>query len=460
MSFLSRLSHESRPTVILAIPLIVGQLSHMLTATADTVMIGRLGVTPLAAATFANTLLYLPLMFAIGLTLAVSIQVSQARGAKDPALARSALRHGLYLSAGTAFITVTGALLALPLLPFFRQPEEVVAAAPAYFILVAVSFMPAMGSMVIKNHADSMNRPWPPLFILLGGVAANVFLNWLLIYGNWGCPAWGLEGAGVATLLARGLTLIALIGWCRWDVRLREWVPARWLRPPDWAALRKLWKLGWPSSLQLLAEVSAFVMATLIIGTLGADALASHQVAITCAATVFMVPMGISQAVTVRVGESFGACRFMSLRPILTGGWLMGIVFTLFSASAFLLLRHQIAGWFLPESPAQALAAALLLVAVAFQLGDAVQIISVGALRGLGEVRFPAWMSFFCCWFISIPTGWLLAYPAGWGVEGVWWGLTIGLTVMSLTFGVQSWRKTSPHRPVPPYMPKDSVLDL
>ncbi len=459
MTFFSRLTHESRPTLTLACPLIAGQLSYMLTALADTVMIGRLGVTPLATATFANTLLHLPLMFSIGLTLAVSIQVSQARGAQQPALARSALRHGMVISAAMALLTIIGAALALPILPYFQQPPEVIAAAPGYFLLVAVSFMPAMGSMVIKNHADAMNRPWSPLFILLAGVGANVFLNWLLIYGNWGMPAWGLEGAGLATLLARAFTLAALVGWCRRDRRLREWVPVRWLQAPDWSELRKLWALGWPTSLQLLAEISAFVMATLIIGTLGSEALAAHQVALTCAGTVYMVPVGLSQAITVRVGEAYGACRFSALRPILTGGWLMGGLFTLFSASAFLLFRTQIAGWFIPMEEAQALAAALLLVAAVFQFSDAMQIISVGALRGLGEVRFPAWLSFFACWFISIPVGWILAYPLDWGVTGIWWGFTAGLAVMALTFGAHAWRKTAPTAPRPPYLVPNATAE-
>ncbi|MDP0498237.1 MAG: MATE family efflux transporter [Verrucomicrobiota bacterium JB024] len=452
MTFFSQLTRESRPTLSLAFPLIAGQLSYMLTALADTVMIGRLGVTPLASATFANTLLYLPLMFGIGLTLAVSIQVSQARGAKEPPVARSALRHGMIIAIAVGLLTVIGAGLAVPVFPWLRQPPDVVAAAPGYFLLVAVSLAPAMGAMVIKNHADAMNRPWPPLFILLAGVAVNVFLNWLFIFGNWGCPAWGLEGAGLATLLARALTLIGLIAWSRFDGKLREWVPARWLQRPDWTELRKLWSLGWPSSLQLLAEISSFVVATLIIGTLGEAALASHQVAITCAATVYMVPVGLSQALTVRIGEAYGARRFDSLRPVLTGGWLMGGLFTCFSASAFVIFHQQIAGLFIEDPAAQATAAALLIVAAAFQFSDAMQIISVGALRGLGEVRFPAWLSFLACWFISIPAGWVFAYPLGHGVTGVWWGFTLGLTTMALTFGSKAWRKTSPLQPRPPYL--------
>ncbi|MGE9294280.1 MAG: MATE family efflux transporter [Puniceicoccales bacterium] len=457
MNFRSRLFQESRPTLLLALPLIAGQLSYMLTALADTIMIGRLGVTPLAAATFANSLLYLPLMFCIGLTVAVSIQVSQARGANKPAQARSALRHGLVLAAAIGLITVAGAACVVPLLPFFQQPPDVAAAAPGYFMLVAVSFIPAMGTMAFKNHADAMNRPWIPLFILLGGVAANVLFNWLLIYGHWGFPAWGLEGAGVATLLARALTLLGLALWYRQDEGLRSWTPERWIQRPDWRELRKLWSLGWPTSMQLLAEVSAFVMATLIIGTLGANALAAHQVAITCAATIYMVPVGLSQAITVRIGESYGAGRFQSLRPILAGGWTMGGLFTCFSATAFLFLNHAIAGLFIEDPDALALAASLLIVAALFQFSDAMQIISVGALRGLGEVRRPAWLSFIACWFISIPSGWVLAYPLGYGVIGVWWGFTLGLCMMALTFGILAWLKTSPALPRPPYLPTEPL---
>ncbi len=446
MTMLRQIREEAKPTLALACPLVAGQVSHMLTGLADTVMIGRLGATPLAASALANSLIHLPLVFGVGMATAVSIQVSQARGAEDPAWARTSLRHGLYLAGamGVASLIFGGALI--PSLPWLKQVPEVIEAAPVYLMLISFSMLPAFGSMMIKSHADSMNRPWTPFWILMGGVLLNVFFNWLLIFGALGFPAWGLEGAGVATVLARTCTLIGLTLWCRSDVRLREWVPRRWFTKPDWVELHALWKLGLPTSLQIVAEMTAMIAATLIIGSLGALALAAHQVAMTCAATVFMVPLGLSQALTVRIGEARGAKRPERMRPILIGGWLIGIVFTVFSASTFLGFNETMAGWFLADSPAAAVAAGLLSVAAVFQLADALQITSVGALRGLSDVRYPAWLSFLICWFVSLPIGWTLAYPLGQGVTGIWWGFTIGLTTMAIAFGIRAWGKTRPDK--------------
>lgn len=439
----SRLTAEARTTFRLAVPLIIGQLGQMLISLSDTLMLGWLGVTPLAACSFANTILYLPMMFGIGMSMAVSIRVSQARGAGDPASARAALRHGLYITFALGLLTVAVAGGLLPFLGLFRQDPRVIAVVPDYFLIVAASMIPAMATMAVKNHADAMNRPWPVFWISIGGVVMNVVLNWVLIFGKAGAPAMGLEGAGVATLVARCAALAGMIHWCRSDVAMREWVPRRWFRAPDWSAMRRLLRTGFPTSMQLLAEVSAFVMATFIIGSMGQAALASHQVAIQCAATIFMVPLGISMALTVRIGECFGAKRFSAMRPILASGWAMGLLFTIFSASAFVFFNRTIAGWFIDEPAVREVAAGLLVVAAAFQFCDSLQIIAGGALRGLDDVRVPAWISFGAYWVISIPLGAALAYPLGFGVSGMWWGITVGLSLTALLLGRRIWRKTA-----------------
>ena len=279
MHSITILRREAWATFVLAVPLIAGQLSHMLMAVVDTLMIGRLGVVPLAAATFANNVIHLPFMVVIGLTIAVSVRVSQARGADDPPAARAALRHGMFLGLAAGILTVIAAVALTPFLGWFGQEAEVAGAAGTYFQIIGVSMIPAACSMAIKNHADAMNRPWPACSILLAGVGVNVVLNWILIYGNLGSPALGLEGAGIATLIARTGTVLGLLYWCTDDRGIREWVPSSWFREPDWVAVRSLIKIGFPASMQLLAESSAFVVATLLIGTISKEALASHQVA-------------------------------------------------------------------------------------------------------------------------------------------------------------------------------------
>jgi len=437
------LLRESRSTLGLAIPLIIGQLGQMLISLSDTLMLGWLGVIPLAACSFASTLIYLPMMVGIGMAMAVSIRVSHARGANDPMASRAALRHGMYISLGLGLLTVLVAYALIPFLPIFRQDPEIIAVVPNYMIIVAFSMIPAMASMMVKNHADAMNRPWPVFWISMAAVALNVLLNWIFIFGNLGSPAMGLEGAGIATLIARSATLLAMILWCRGDAALKEWVPHRWFRAPDWESVKDLLRTGFPASMQLLAEVSAFVAATLIIGNMGAAALASHQVAIQCASTVFMIPLGISMALTVRIGAADGAGDREQIRPIQISGWVMGCLFTCFSASAFIIFNHEIAGWFIDEPSVRKMAASLLIVAGVFQFCDALQIISSGGLRGLDDVKIPAWIAFGAYWVISIPLGWVLAVPLDMGVTGMWWGITVGLTITAVLLGHRVWKKTA-----------------
>ena len=444
----SSLLDESRTTVRLAIPLIIGQLGQMLISLSDTLMLGWLGVTPLAACSFANTLIYLPMMFGIGMSMAVSIRVSQARGANDPAAARAALRHGLYVTLGLGVLTVVAALAIRPFLWIFQQDPNVIATVPNFLLILAASMIPAMGSMAVKNHADAMNRPWPVFWISIGGVGLNVLLNWMLIFGKLGAPEIGFEGAAVATFIARTASLIGMILWCRADPGLKEWVPVRWLRAPDWTAVKDLVRTGFPASMQLLAEVSAFVTATFIIGHMGKEQLASHQVAIQCAATIFMIPLGISMALTVRIGEAFGAKNRAVMRPILASGWSMGVAFTMVSATAFVVLNHELASLFIDDPAVREMAASLLVVAAAFQFCDSLQIISAGALRGLDDVHAPAWIAFWAYWVVSIPLGWVLAHPLGLGVTGMWWGITVGLTITAVLLGRRIWRKTATRRAI------------
>ena len=445
MSFsVSHILDESRTTLRLALPLIVGQLGQMLIGLSDTMMLGWLGVTELAASSFANTIIYLPMMFGIGMSMAVSIRVSYARGANEPATARAALRHGLYITTGLGLLTVLLAFAMLPFLGLFKQDPKVIAIVPNFFVLIAVSMIPAMASMAVKNHADAMNRPWPVFWISIGAVFLDILLNWMLIFGHWGAPRLGLEGAAISTIISRAVSLGCMIWWCLRDPGIREWVPARWFRAPDWPAVKDLLRTGFPASMQLLAEVSAFVAASLIIGNMGQAAMASHQVAITCAATIFMVPLGVSMALTVRMGEALGAKNYQTMRPIVTSGWLMGILFTILSATSFIVFNRELARSFIEDPAVLDVAAKLLIVAAAFQFCDALQIISAGALRGLDDVHKPAWIAFWAYWVVSIPLGWVFAYPLRMGVTGMWWGITVGLTMTAILLGRRIWKKTAP----------------
>lgn len=440
---MSSIVREGRATFILALPLMAGQVSQMLMGLVDTFMIGKIGTVELAAATLAHSILHLPLMLGIGVAIAVSVKVSQARGADNPQQAKSALRDGFLLSLILGVATFGLSWLSLPLLPFLKQDPEVVERLPAFYLLVSASMTPAIVMMAVRNHSDGMAKPWPIFWIIFAGVWLNVFLNWLLIDGNWGAPKMGLEGAGLATLLARLASMIGTMVWCRYSPDLKDWSPHRWFLKPKRKELADFWKIAWPASLQVSAELSAFIVAALLIGSLGAAALAAHQVAIMCVATTFMVPLGLSMAVTVQIGEAKGARDLARMRPIVLSGWLMGLAVSLVFVGVFLIFDEALAASFLTDEGPIKIVVGLLWIAAVFQVADHSQILSSGMLRGMDDVKMPALIMFASHWLIGMPIGISLAFFQNMETAGIWWGLSAGLIASAGLLGLRAWKMTS-----------------
>ena len=442
---MKHLLRESKATLVLALPLIAGQVSQMLMGVVDTFMIGRIGTVELAASTLAHTILHIPLMVAIGVSIGVSIKVSQARGAKSPLLAQEAGQYGFFLGVVIGLLTLLLSLLLLPALPYLGQDPLVTERMPVFFILVSASMTAAAISMTSRSHADAMAHPWPAFWILFGGVLLNVLLNWVFIDGHWGFAAMGLEGAGLATLIARVCSVFALLWWMRKSKVMKPWIPKNWFHWPHRKGLANFWAIAWPAGLQVSAEISAFIAASLVIGSLGASALAAHQVAITCVATVFMIPLGISMAVTVLSGEAWGARDLCRGRSILISAWMMGLILSAFFVLIFLGFNDIIPSWFLVQEEPLQIAAGLFMIAAFFQVGDHSQIISSGVLRGYDDVRIPAWMTFAAHWLVGMPFGAVLCFGFKMGAAGMWWGLSAGLTLASFLLGRRAWILTRYH---------------
>lgn len=437
------LLHESRLTLKLALPLMVGQLSQMLLGVADTVMIGRLGVTDLAALTFATALFHVPFIFGIGVLTSISVFTSNFRGADDPSGARGSCRHGVYIATALGFALFGISWVISSNLGFFGQPPEVSERTTVYFRIIMASLVPALASIALKNHADALNRPWPPFWIFLGGVVLNIALNWVMIYGKLGCPALGFEGAAWATLISRIAILAAMLYWLITEKDLRDWVPARWFRKPNFHDIGRLLTIGMPASLQMLCEVSAFSAAGLLMGRFGPDAMAAHQIAITLAATAFMLPLGLSMALTVRIGEAFGAGETPRLRQIALSGWLLVTAYGILGAASFLFCGRWMASLFIEAGPVIDLTASLLVIVGLFQLVDGLQVASSSMLRGLHDARVPAWMGFISYWLIGLPVSVWFAFGTDLGARGVWWGLAAGLFAACITLGPRLWKRSA-----------------
>jgi MATE family multidrug resistance protein len=424
---------ELRATLTLALPIMAGLVGQMLMGLTDTLMVGQLGTLPLAAAAFGSSLIHLPFVAAIGLVSAVAVMTSHAYGGHDRAAAGEALRHGVGLAALAGAVSALFLLAVRDRSAWLGQPADVVAEARAYIGWVGWSLVPALVTLVVKQFSEALNRPWPPTLIMLGGVLLNVLLNWLWIFGHAGFPALGLEGAGLATLAARAATLAGLACFVAWNRGLAEWLPRRWLGAVTWRVARRQLELGLPVGLQHLLEVGAFVLGAFMMGWLSAEALAAHQIAITCAATTFIFALGFGMAVSIRVGHAWGAQDHARWQRT---GWVgLGFAVVLMSGFGvlFLLANGPIARAFVPELEVVTLAAQLLVVAGLFQVFDGLQVVALSALRGLGDVRRPAWLVALAYWVVALPLAAVLGFAAGWGAVGVWIGLAIGLATAAAT---------------------------
>lgn len=434
---------ENRKTLALASPIIAGHIGQMLMGWTDTLMVGYVGVVPLAACAFANTLLAVAFVFGFGVMTSVSVRASRAFGAGRGT--GDVYRAGLVLGAGLGGLLIVGLLALIPFLHLFGQPAEVNESAIGYLALTAFSLVPVMMITSAKGFSESLSRPWPPFWIVLGGVLLNVGLNWVLIFGELGMPRLGLTGAGLATLISRCLTFAAMAAYLGRAEYFRSHL-AREPGRPLGRELVDLLRIGLPAGGQFLAEVSAFACASLMMGWIGIGALAAHQIAITCAATTFMIPLGLGMAITVRVSQSFGAGAVDRVRPIAFGGLGMGLGVMLCTAAGFLLFSRSLAGLFVSDPQVVAISATLLVIAGFFQLVDGTQIIMMNALRGLADVSVPMGMAVFSYWVIALPMSYLLAFRAGFGPQGIWAGLAAGLFVASVCLTWRFWWKSSSAR--------------
>jgi multidrug resistance protein, MATE family len=422
---------ENRRTLALAAPIIAGFVGQMLMGWADTIMVGKVGVIPLAACAFANTVLAVPLVFGFAVLSSVSVRASLAFGGGRKRTAGEALRGGLAVALFLG-VLVGGALhLSSPFLSWLGQGDEITQTSRNFLIICAWSAVPVFITTAAKNFCEALSRPWVPFWLMMLGVLLNIALNSVFIYGNLGFPAMGIDGAGVATAIARTAVAIAVVTYVLTAARLKQALPVAWFARGCGTEIRRLLAIGLPSGGMSLAEVSGFASGSLMMGWLGAGALAAHQIAITCAATTFMIPLGLAQAVAVRIGQARGASEVGRYRPIVFGAWgITALIMTIF-AVLFMGAGTVIATWFVEHSAVTALAAQLLLIAGLFQIFDGIQVTSAGALRGFEDTRTPMLIGVLSYWVVALPISYLCAFQLGFGPPGIWFGFVAGLAVAS-----------------------------
>lgn len=435
---------ETGKTWRLSGPIILGELTQMALGIIDNAMVGAISYKHLAAAALVLSVMNIPFVLGIGITMSVSQLVSMAHGRRD------GQRVSHYLYNGFWMCTVTALLIALLLhggsgiLFHLRQDPEVAALARPYLIIMGWSTVPMLMFMAVKQFTDGLEYTRTAMLLSLLALPVNIFLNWMLIYGNLGMPRLELVGAGLGTLVTRIIILVALLAVVLLHPTFRRYIAVRrnqWaLRP---GTVKELLHIGIPSSLQAGMESGAFAVSGIIIGTLGAVQQAAHQIALSCAAFTFMVSMGLAQGGSIRISNAWGRRNWYDISRIGRSTLLSGLAYGILCSLFFIGARHYLPLAFNKDIQVVEIASVLMLYAAVFQISDATQAIGVGILRGIKDVKIPTVYVALAYWVIGIPVGCLMAFVFGMGAAGMWIGFVSGLTVVSVLLNMRFFRRLS-----------------
>lgn len=411
----------------------IGSLGQIMVGVVDSAMVGQLGAIPLAGISFANSLLAIPLVFGLGVAYGLTPLVANADGEGNIKKAARLFKNGLLISVILGILIVATLMGVKQSMGWFGQDPEVVTSAAPYFTVVALSFFPLQLFFTYKQFTEGLSDTAAAMRLSLFANGLNVLLNWIFIFGHWGIEPMGMIGAAYATLISRVVMVIAMALWVHTLPKYRAYMeifPSTRFR---WSSMTKILKIGVPSGLQYIFEVGAFASASIIIGTIGALDQAAHQIAISLASISYMAASGFGAAATVRVGNQLGRKDYKTLHIASTTIFQMTVVFMTITGLVYLFGRNLLPLYFTDVEEVALIAAQLLVITTFFQISDGVQVTALGALRGLGDVRFPTWVTFGSYWVIALPVGYLLGTFTELGAVGVWIGLAIGLSVSALS---------------------------
>lgn len=433
--------------MVLALPVVADQIGMMSMGLVDTIMVGRLGAGELGAVGVTSAVYFFYMVFCYGMVSAVGPTVAQAYGARNHAEIEQSTGQAFWIALGMAAIGVAIMSAIGPILELLGQPSELLPLAEDYASTLRWGIPATLSYAVLRSFAVGLGRTRVTMVISLIAALLNAVLDYALIYGRFGAPEMGVAGAGLATTIVQWFMLALLVVF---TLRLRELRAYRYYRHilrPRPAMLARLARLGAPIGGSNSLEVGIFALTALFMGQIGKLALASHQIAINVAAFTFMIPLGISTAITTRVGQFVGARQFASAR---LAGW-VGIAMSAgvmaFTALAFLTIPGTIIAAYTNDPAVIGYATGLILIAGAFQIFDGIQVATLGALRGLKDTSRPMLVNLLAYWFVGMPTGYLLAFHAGMEGPGLWWGLTAGLGVAALLHTIRFRRLISPTAP-------------
>ena len=426
----------------LAYPVIIGMLGHTLIGIVDNIMVGKLGSTELAAVSLGNSMIFVAMSLGIGFSTAITPIVAEADAENDTSKIRSVFHHGLFLCAILGFSLFGLVVLAKPIMELLHQPKEVIALAKPFVDWVAFSLVPLVIYQGYKQFADGLSLTKVSMYAIVMANILHVIINYLLIYGIWIFPKMGILGAALGTVISRIAMVIFMHIILSRKEQLKQYFQNFSFDEIKKEMINKIVNLGFPSAMQMLFEVLLFTAAIWLCGNIGKTSQAANQIALSLASMTFMVAMGLSVVSMIRISNQKGLNDYKQLVIIARSIFLLAILIEILFAVMFMALHQvlpymflnmEIQSQLLDNHEVIAIAAKLLLVAAVFQISDGIQVVVLGALRGLQDVKIPMYITFVAYWIVGFPVSFYLGNYTSLKAVGVWIGLFAGLTVAAVS---------------------------
>ena len=414
-------------------------------------MVGNLGSTELAAVSLGNSFIFIGMSLGIGFSTAITPLIAEADAEKDDKKIRTTFHHGLLLCTILGIAVFVLIVLSKPIMNLMNQPEAVVKLATPYIDWVAFSLIPVIVFQGYKQFADGLSQTKYSMYAIYLANVVHVFFNYVLIYGEWGFPKLGILGAGLGTVISRIMMVVFMHFLLRKNAAFKRYFKNFTFKEIRKSILMKIINLGLPSAMQMLFEVTLFTAAIWLSGSLGKNSQAANQIALTLASSTFMVAMGFSVAAMIRVSHTKGMKDYKQMITVARSIFLLTIIFEVFFGLIFVILNNYLPHLFLNMSDSLqvidnqeiiSIASKLLLVAAVFQISDGIQVVVLGALRGLQDVKIPMYITFVAYWIIGFPISYYLGKFTDLKATGIWIGLLAGLTAAALFLYIRFARLT------------------
>ena len=438
---LSQYTKEFSYNLQLAYPVILGMLGHTLIGIVDNIMVGNLGATELAAVSLGNSFIFIGMSIGIGFSTAITPIIAEADAEKDHKKIRSAFHHGLLLCTVIGVVLFMLIVLSKPLMNLMHQPKDVVDLASPYIDWVSFSLIPLVIYQGYKQFADGLSQTKYSMYAIFLTNVVHVFFNYVLIYGVWFFPKLGIIGAALGTVISRIMLVVFMHYLIKHNEQMSQYFNNFSFKEIKKSMLKKIINLGFPSAMQMLFEVALFTAAIWLSGSISKNSQAANQIALTLATTTFMIAMGLNVTAMIRVSNQKGLNDFKNLIVVARSIFLLAIIVETIFGIAFVVLHNYLPHLFLNMNQSSQvldnkevilIASKLLLVAAVFQISDGIQVVVLGALRGLQDVKIPMYITFVAYWVVGFPISFYLGKYTNLDTVGIWIGLLAGLTVAAL----------------------------